>query len=99
MVSTELVNGYVCTISDNNIHIKDSYRVFDKSEMKEMLYTIWTKRPDCNVFKRSYDSMIAEWRAHNLAYRWGIEKDRTKDVDINYPLKWYVELIYKIFGI
>lgn len=94
-----IINGYVCTVTQNNVHIKNSYKVTSKSEMREMLYAIQYNNPECNVFKRSYKSLIAEWRAHNRLYKWGIEKGRTADVDLNYPLKWYIELIYKILGI
>lgn len=95
----EVINGYVCEISENNIHIKDSYKVTSKSEMKEMLYAIQCRHPECNSFKRSYNSLVSEWRAHNRLYRLGYKKKRTGDVDLNYPLKWYIELLYKLLGI
>lgn len=95
----EIINGYVCNVTGSNINIKDSYKVTSKSEMKEMLYAIQHNHPECTSFKRSYESLMAEWRAHNRLYRWGIKRDHTADVDLNYPLKWYVELIYRILGI
>ena len=94
-----IVNGYACTVTSNNIHIRDSYKVKTKSEMKEMLYAIQHANPECNVFKRSYNSMISEWRTHNRLYKLGFQKSRTKDVDLNWPLKWYVKLLYIIVGI
>lgn len=95
----EVICDYICTVSENNIHIKDSYKVKDRSKMCEILYTIQHNHPECKVFKRSYNSMISEWRTHNRLYRLGYKKQRTGDVDINYPLKWYVELAYRILGI
>lgn len=95
----EVIGNYVCTITENNVHIENSAIVTSKSEMKELLYAIQHKHSECNTFKRSYNSLIAEWRAHNRLYRLGIEKNRTRSVDLNYPLKWYVELIYRILGI
>lgn len=95
----EVINGLVCQITKNNIHIENSYQIKSKSEMKEVLYAIQHNHPECNSFKRDYKSMIAEWRTHNRLYKWGIEKGRTADVDLNYPLKWYVELAYRILGI
>lgn len=94
-----IIDEHVCTVTSNNIHIKDSYDIKKRSEMKEILYAIQYKRPDCNVFKRSYNSMISEWRTHNRLYRLGYKKNRTGSVDLNYPLKWYVEFAYKILGI
>lgn len=95
----EIINGYLCNITTNNIHIENSYKVTSKSEMKEILYAIQHKHPECNTFKRKYNSLIAEWRTHNRLYRLGYKKNRTGSVDINYPLKWYVKLVYKILGI
>ena len=94
-----IINGYVCTVTSNNIHIKDSYKVTKRSEMKEILYAIQHAKPECNVFKRNYDSLVSEWRTHNRLYRLGYKRQRTSDVDLNYPLKWYVELAYRILGI
>lgn len=95
----EIINEHVCEVSESNIHIKDSYQITSRSEMKEMLYAIQHKYPECKSFKRSYGSLIAEWRTHNRLYRWGYKRQRTGDVDLNYPLKWYVEFAYRILGI
>lgn len=95
----EVLENCVYNVSVNNVHIKDSYKIISKSEMKEVLYAIQHKHPECNTFKRSYNSLIAEWRAHNRLYRLGYKRQRTGDVDLNYPLKWYVELAYRILGI
>lgn len=95
----EIINGHACNINVNNTHIQDSYDVTSKSEMKEMLYAIKHNHPECNTFKRSYNSLVAEWRAHNRLYKWGYKQQRTGSVDLNYPLKWYVELAYRILGI
>lgn len=95
----EVLENCVYDVSINNVHIKDSYKITSKSEMKEILYAIQHKRPECNTFKRSYNSLIAEWRTHNRLYRLGYQKSRTGSVDLNYPLKWYVELAYRILGI
>lgn len=95
----EVINGLVCKITENNIHIEDSYQIKSKPKMREVLYAIQHNHPECSSFKRSYKSLIAEWRAHNRLYRWGIKRDHTADVDLNYLLKWYMELIYRILGI
>lgn len=95
----EILENCIYDVSTNNVHIKDSYKITSKSEMKEILYAIQYKHPECNTFKRSYNSLIAEWRTHNRLYRLGYKRQRTGDVDLNYPLKWYVELAYRILGI
>lgn len=95
----EILENCVYEVSLNNVHIQDSYKITSKSEMAEILYAIQHKHPECNTFKRNYKSLIAEWRAHNRLYKWGYETRRTGSVDLNYPLKWYVELAYRILGI
>lgn len=96
---SEVICGMVVTVSTNNINIKDSYTVTSKDKMREVLFAIQHEHPECNSFKREYDEMIAEWRTHNRLYRWGLWKSHTKDVDINYPVKWYIQLIYNILGL
>ena len=56
----EIIGGCICKISENNIHIQDSYKINNESLMKEMLYIIQHNHPECKVFKRSYNSMISE---------------------------------------
>ena len=95
----ELIKGYICTVTSNNINIKDSYKVKKKSEMKDILYAIQHNHSGCPVFKRSYNALLSEWKTHNRLYALGFQRARTKDVDLNYPIKWYVQLAYYIIGI
>ena len=53
----------------------------------------------CNVTGSNINIKDSYKVTHNRLYRWGIKRDHTADVDLNYPLKWYVELIYRILGI
>lgn len=50
--------------------------------------------PDHIVFTRSISSLVKEWQSHNLLYRLRIAKDRTKDVDLECPQKWYYKIAY-----
>lgn len=95
----EILSDIVYKILPNRIKIIDSYQITDRSRMREIIYAIQHNHPECNTFKRSYNSLIAEWRAHNRLYRWGYKQERTGSVDLNYPLKWYVEIAYRILGI
>lgn len=38
--------------------------------------------------------MVNEWSVHNLLYSLGIQKDRTKDVDLNINQHWYIKVGY-----
>lgn len=88
-------------IQKNNIHIKNSYLINKKKEMKDFinyirsLYTIEQCAPLC----RSNFSLCCEWKAHNRLYHLGIYPLRTKSVDLNYPQRWYEKLGYFILGL
>lgn len=83
-------------ISKNNVHIYDSY-AYSKKAFDVIIDYAVQKSPDCEVFKRSRYSLKMEWAVHNLLYRLGLYRDRTKDVDLNYPnnLEW----LYIILGL
>ena len=102
-METLVLQDAVCEIYNANIHIKDSYKIKSKRKMQEILYDVKhyinQKGLECKTFLRSDKSLIAEWRTHNRLYKLGYKRERTADVDLNYPLKWYVELAYRILGI
>lgn len=81
--------------------IIDSYLVTSRKDMKEVLRVIKTDVEDDKalaIHKRSLSSMIEEWRVHNLLYSLGIERDRTKSVDLNINQPWYVKAAYAILS-
>ena len=95
---SKIICDMVVTVSENNINIKDSYTVTNEEKMKEILFAIQHEYPECKSFLRPLEDMIAEWKTHNRLYNWGMWKSHTKDVDLNYPFKWYIQLIYNILG-
>lgn len=82
----------------DNIHITDSYKI-SKKDFKKFLSNYKNEHPDCEVFKRGMFILIMEWSTHNFLYRLGLWKERTNNVDLDYPHKWYVEILYFITGI
>lgn len=85
------------TITKNNIHIEDSYKTSSKYKMGIVLTQLRKEYPDNEVLlHRTNDSIIAEWLVHTYLYNWGLFKSHTKDVDINYPLRWFEKIAYKI---
>ena len=56
----EIFNNMVCTVSENNVNIRDSYTMTKEEDMKDTLYAIQHKHPECNTFKRDYDSLLNE---------------------------------------
>lgn len=86
-------------VTSFNIHIPNSFEITKRKEMKKILLQVKFEHPECEVFKRKLWSLCSEWKAHNRLYKLGIEPDRTKSVDLNYPIKWWVNIFYNIFGI
>ena len=85
-------------VFSDRIKIYDSCEI-SKRNFHESLFAAFALWPTCPLWgKRSERSLKREWAAHNLAYSLGIKRDKTKDVDLNFEQKWYVELMYFIVG-
>ena len=80
-----------------NIHIGDSYRA-SKRDFGHILDWYKDRYPKSEVWKRSYFSLKTEWATHNALYALGVKRERTKDVDLNYPQKIWVRVAYTITG-
>lgn len=86
------------TVSQNNIHIIASWRI-SKKEFDAKLDNIAALYPDCEVLiRRKRWHLKFEWATHNALYDLGIARERTADIDLNYPLKWYAKIGYAIAG-
>lgn len=67
------------------VTIYDSYKI-SKFHFNEVLDEIEKENPQCKVFKeRSRFSLCMEWTVHNFLYNINIERQRTKDVDLDTP--------------
>ena len=85
-------------VTPNNIHIYDSW-IYSKHGFQSRLELIHRDHPECKVFDhRCYWSMKMEWATHNFLYNIGYKPERTGDVDLNWPQKWYMFLAYAITG-
>ena len=84
-------------ILGDRVKLFDSYAVSKKTFTKE-LNSIRNLHPACLLWNRSESSLRREWAAHNLAYALGINRDKTKDADLNFEQKWYEKLGYFIVG-
>ena len=92
----------IITYNESNIHIEDSYRINQKHLMRRILVDIVDKAAKNDMFyKRSIESWINEWVAHNWLYKHSIKQDRTRSVDLNEDEKCWKRLgyflIYKLF--
>ena len=98
------IEGLQITITPNNINIKDSYTIKDPFEMRVILKEIKEFLKENNITMdtpfnyRSLWSMIREWVSHNNAYVIGYKKKRVSSVDLNFPQKWYVKVLYFILS-
>ena len=86
------------TVTNDDVKIVDSCFI-SKKDFKPILTEIDVQHPDSVVLKnRKWWHIQLEWATHNGLYMWGIEKDRTKDVDINYPLSCKEKIGYTLIG-
>ena len=94
-----IIKEHKIITSSNNIHIEDSYQIKGIFEMLSFLELIQEQAKGSTIIfkKRSYGSLICEWRTHNLLYDLHLFRSHTKDVDLN-DIKWYYNLIYIILS-
>lgn len=85
-------------ITDNNIHITDSYTYSKESFSYVFEYLRNTYPTNSVLINRSDKSLSKEWATHNLLYDLHIFRSHTSDVDLNYPQKWYEKIGYAIVG-
>lgn len=87
----------VYKLTDNNLHIEDSYQVGKRSMDVVLCHikAIDNEKPS-KVWNRSIFSLKMEWAVHNALYALHLFRKQTKDVDLNYPNKW--EWLYNIIG-
>lgn len=99
------IYGLDITITNNNIHIQDSYKVESRSTKGTIIESIreymedYAPQMDYPLKHRTNKSAVREWVAHNNLYKLNIERQRTGSVDLDYPQKWYEKLGYFILSI
>lgn len=72
------------TATKNNVQIVNSQRITKKSDMNAIVKLIRSEAAKLGFkYKRTNSSWVTEWRAHNYMYNKGIERNRTKSVDLN----------------
>ena len=86
-----------------NIKITDSYTMTDPVRMLDTLNFIRKEAQRFNIqYKRTNASWIREWKAHNMLYKAGVQKERTGCTDLNEDESlhrrlgyWFLSLFYK----
>jgi len=90
-----------------NIIIMESHRIRDEYEMEAIIdYIMSHEMYDSSIFKRSKNSYIYEWVAHNFAYDFGNEahKNSAKNVDLDekdddilkYAIIYYAQCLFPL---
>lgn len=87
------------SVSNNNIHIVDSYKIHNQMDMWEILKII---KEFCEnegyTYVRDNLSWLHEWGAHNWLYEKGISQERTGSVDLNETEGKFRLFVYKILS-
>ena len=86
-------------VTPNNIHIDDS-SLFPRDLFNDKLFVIRRDHAaDCLVLQNRTDrSLRREWAVHKACYWLHIARERTRDVDLEWPQPWYLRVAYTVIG-
>lgn len=80
-------------VTPTKTHILDSCMVKSKEDMRQYLQAVRDEAsPEMAICQRDLESMVREWRSHNLFYNFHVFRSRTKDVDLELKQAWWREL-------
>lgn len=85
-------------LTDTSLHVEDSYTLNKRKDIRLFLESIKSHN-NVSLFNRNITSLINEWKGHNLLYNLHLFRSHTKDVDLEYPQKWYYIIIWNIIGL
>ena len=78
--------------------VYDSY-TYTNDEIKAAVKEIIETRKELGLpVTRSESSYVSEWKSHNRLYALGIQRNRTRDVDLEEEIEPTRNLLYSIFG-
>lgn len=82
------------------LKIPYSYIVQKRSDMRVVLDAKYKLGVDNNlVILRGREPLVREWCAHNLLYNLHIARKHTRDVDFEYPQKWYISVVWYLLSL
>jgi hypothetical protein len=95
-IENSLIKAY---LNEFSTHIENSYKIKKEKEMKYIIsYLKDHTNESYAIHKESMNNMLKEWKAHNILYKIGLFRNRTRSVDLNIDNKWYIKLIYAILA-
>lgn len=78
--------------------VYNSYK-YSNEEIEQAVEEIMQKRKELGLsVTRTKSSYISEWKSHNRLYRLGVQRSRTKDVDLEEEIDQTRNFLYSIFG-
>ena len=86
-----------CTCTSTNIHIENSY-IIPNNEVERFLRVALDVIDGEFTYRRSLDSWVREWVAHNRLYKLGLFRKHTKDLDLDEFESKFRLFIYNIIG-
>lgn len=78
--------------------VYDGY-LYTNAEIEKAVKTIIEKRKELDLpVTRNESSYVSEWKSHNRLYKLGIQRSRTKDVDLEEDIDSTKNFLYSIIG-
>ena len=91
------INGVKIKYNRKCVSILESYKIKELMKMADIL-VIFTLETGYQS-RRSFNSWLKEWVAHNRLYKLGLFNSHTKDCDLEENEKWWRLLAYQFLGI
>ena len=84
-------------LTEENTRIVDSCKVRSKEEIMDYLTQLRENAsPEMAINQRSMESLVDEWRAHNLFYGLHVFRCRPHDVDLERHQSWWREAFCRV---
>ena len=86
---------------ENSVRIPDSYKVTDRGAILSVVCFVEDYvRETRGIQTRPKTELYGEFRLHNILYRFGVEREHTAELDLDYIAdeRWYVNAASKIIG-
>ena len=94
-------NTVVLHFGADSVRITDPYKVTDRGAILSVVCFVEDYvRETRGIQTRSKTELYGEFRLHNILYRFGVEREHTAELDLDYIAdeRWYVNAASKIIG-
>lgn len=94
-------NTVVLHFGADSVRITDPYKVTDRGAILSVVCFVEDYvRETRGIQTRPKTELYGEFRLHNILYRFGVEREHTAELDLDYIAdeRWYVNAASKIIG-